>query len=186
MIKAIIFDWTEVIATDGLGDWLTKNFKEFDIGKDNLDDLVNRGEITHEEFLQKISKILGTTPEEIWQGTKKETFINWDLVKIIKNIKQKYKIGLLSNFLAPWLREIIGENNLWNIFDEYIISSEYKMLKPNRDIFQKMLEMLKMSAGEVIFIDDRQVNIDGAERIGIRSILFKNNEQLINDLQKYK
>ena len=60
------------------------------------------------------------------------------------------------------------------------------MLKPNRDIFQKMLEMLKMSAGEVIFIDDRQVNIDGAERIGIRSILFKNSEQLINDLQKYK
>ena len=59
MIKAIIFDWTEVIATDGFGDWLAKDFKDFDIGKDHLDDLVNSGEISHEEFLERISKILG-------------------------------------------------------------------------------------------------------------------------------
>ncbi len=185
MIKAIIFDWTEVIATDGFGDWLAKDFKDFDIGKDHLDDLVNSGEISHEEFLERISKILGTTPGEVWEGTKKETFINWELVEIIKKLKEKYKIGLLSNFTAPWLREIIDKNNLWDLFDEYIISSEHKMIKPNNEIFYKMFEMLKVKPEEAIFVDDREKNTKAGETLGLKTILFKNKEQFLQDLKNF-
>ena len=184
MIKAIIFDWTEVIATDGLGVWLQKNFLDFDIGKDHLDDLVNSGKISHEEFMQILSEKTNVASADIWEGIKKESIVNLDLVNTIIKLKKNYKIGLLSNFTAPWLREIITINNLWYLFDEYIISSDYKMLKPNRDIFEKMLEMFKIDTSEAIFVDDRQINIDGAEKIGIKSILFKKNEQFIKDLQK--
>lgn len=184
MIKAIIFDWTEVIATDGFGNWLKNNFKDLDIGKDRIDDQVNSAEISHDEFMQKLSEKTNITPEDIWEGVKKETFVNWDLVEIIKKLKREYKIGLLSNFTAIWLREIINEYNLWDLFDEYIISSEYKMIKPNPEIFQKMLEKLEISANEAVFIDDRQVNTDAAERVGIKAHLFKNNDQFIKDLQK--
>lgn len=104
------------------------------------------------------------------------------MVSLIKKLKKHYKVALLSNYLYSWLNEILIQNDLYNIFDETLISSAHGMIKPQKEIFQKMLDLLDMKKDEVIFIDDRQENIDGAIKFGIKALPFISPEKLKEDL----
>jgi FMN phosphatase YigB (HAD superfamily) len=44
------------------------------------------------------------------------------------------------------------------------------------------LEHIGTSADETLFIDDRPVNVEGAERVGMRTILFTTNAQFETEL----
>lgn len=186
MIKAIIFDWAGVIGVDGLWVWMKDNVKNLEERRaylNEINDDLDSGRMPHSEFMQYLSKESGKNPEQIWQEVKKEIVINKELVEFIKTLKPKYKVGLLSNFTYPWISEILTENNLWELFDQHVISSEHKIIKPNPEIFHKMLEMLDIKPKEAIFVDDRQMHIDGAGRVGITGILFTNNAKFIEDLK---
>lgn len=43
---------------------------------------------------------------------------------------------------------------------------------------------MQIKAEEAIFIDDKQINIDAANELGIHGITFTSYDQLINDLEK--
>lgn len=115
---------------------------------------------------------------------KAEIVINHELVDYIKQLKTKYTIGLLSNFTHPWLHEILSDNELWELFDHHIISSEHKMIKPNPKIFHKMLGMLEVDASEAIFVDDRQYNVDASNALGIKSFLYADLATFKKDLDQ--
>lgn len=55
------------------------------------------------------------------------------------------------------------------------ISCDDKLRKPDKKAFELILERLKVRPEESIFIDDKQENIDAAEKLGIKTILFENN-----------
>jgi len=188
MIKAIIFDWAGVLAIDGYWVWLKKNIKNIEEHKQffqETSNLVDSAKIPHSEFMKILARESNKTEEQVWKEVRSEIVINKDLVDFIQKLKLKYKIGLLSNFTYPWLQEILTENNLWKLFDKYVISSEYKMIKPNPKMFQKILNLLNIKPKEALFVDDRQMHIDGAKRVGLEGILFINNVQLVKDLKKF-
>ena len=181
MIKAIIFDFAGVIGVDGYWIWFKKNIPDLGSKREyyqKVSEQVDRAIIPHSEFMKMLSKDTGIVEEKIWQEVYEEIVINDELLKLIKQLKKKYKIGLLSNFTFPWLREILANRNLYSYFDQIIISSEHKLLKPEPKIFHKILKMLDVIKKEAVFIDDRQTNVDAANRIGIKSILFSSNEHL--------
>ena len=55
-------------------------------------------------------------------------------------------------------------------FDEVVESCETGMRKPDVEIYRHTLEKLKMAEGDVVFLDDIDSNIVGAEQLGIQSI----------------
>ncbi len=185
MIKAIIFDWAGVIGADGYWVWLRKNIRDLESRRDYFQDIsekVDSAEMLHADFEKKLADISGKSAIEVWQEVKREIVINRELVGIIEKLKSRYKIGLLSNFTYPWLNEILSENNLYKLFDAYIISSEHNVIKPNPDAFKKILNLLNVNAGESVFVDDRQVHVDAANKIGLNGLLYKDNIQLVHDL----
>ena len=48
-----------------------------------------------------------------------------------------------------------------------------------------MLERLKVKANECIYIDDREVNLEPAKKLGMKTILFRNAKQLKKELINY-
>ena len=46
-----------------------------------------------------------------------------------------------------------------------------------------MLKEINQKPEEVIFIDDKETDIEKAKRLGINAILFKNTKRLISDLK---
>ncbi len=59
------------------------------------------------------------------------------------------------------------------------------LVKPDERIYNLILEKLTLEAKECVFIDDRKVNVEGAERVGIKTILFQNVKQLRKKLISY-
>ncbi|MCM1058019.1 MAG: HAD family phosphatase [Firmicutes bacterium] len=57
-------------------------------------------------------------------------------------------------------------------FDGRIVSAECKLIKPQREIYQLLLDAYGLSAEECLFIDDSPLNVEGAYCAGIRGIVF--------------
>lgn len=181
-VRAIIFDWAGVMATEAYWIWVRKNVPD-PSPLISIDQKVDSGEMSHEAFMLLLARVSGKTQAEVWAGVKAEMILNQDLIALIRELKKKYKIGLLSNFTAPWLRDVLDEHKLWDLYDEHIISSEHKLVKPDAKIYKKMLTMLDVAPAEAVFADDRQVNIDAAKKVGMRGFVFTSTEQFMKDLQ---
>lgn len=108
--------------------------------------------------------------------------VNAGLVEIIKKLKQNYKIALLSNYPVH-LRQKLDKQNLTELFDEIIISEEVGYQKPQPEIFMVLCEKLTITPQELIFIDDSKKSLEGASSIGYTPILYRNIEQLEQDLR---
>lgn len=68
--------------------------------------------------------------------------------------------------------------------DGGILSYRDKLIKPQREIYQLLLERYGLKAEESVFLDDTEKNLSGAEKLGIRTILFQSREQAVEDLEK--
>lgn len=58
--------------------------------------------------------------------------------------------------------------------DGRIVSAECRLLKPQREIYQLLLDTYGLWAPECLFIDDSPLNVEGAYCAGIRGIVFDN------------
>lgn len=81
------------------------------------------------------------------------------------------RLALLSN-AAPDFTSYYRHGMLGDLFEQVFVSSELGTLKPDTEIFQALLRGLAVQADEVIFIDNLEQNVRGAESIGISSHLF--------------
>jgi putative hydrolase of the HAD superfamily len=70
---------------------------------------------------------------------------------------------------APWLAP----------FSRKFFSCDLRAVKPEPGAYEAVLEGLAARPDEVVFVDDRPVNIAGAEALGIRSVLFEGPDQLL-------
>ena len=189
MIKAIIFDFGGVITTRGYLLWMKEEIPNFANNKlfyDDLSDKYDLGMITHKEFTRIIAKESGIGKDVIWEKIFNKIKVNNELLKIIDQLKKKYKIALLTNFHHKPLNDLLIKYDLKKYFEFKIISSLQKLHKPDASIFKKTLELLNIKPEEAIFIDDSQKYIDGGNRVGIKSFLFTSNPKLKEDLRNYR
>ena len=187
--KAIIFDCYGVIATPPLFTWynayskrtnkidskLEQVFKKFDL------DILSENDIA-EYFASYESRDKNEIQNEI-----DECFnLDKSLILIIKRLKDLgYKIGLLSNANASFFyRKIFPEHpELKKLFNSIIISSDVKLIKPDPEIYAMSLKDLKIEASEAIFVDDSMSNTEGAEKVGIKAVLYTNSGDFIDQLK---
>jgi epoxide hydrolase-like predicted phosphatase len=111
---------------------------------------------------------------------------NKKLYKIaFKLKKQGYKIGILSD---QWhlSSEVLANKKLTKGFFPVVISSEVGVRKPNLEIYKIFIKKSKCKANEILFIDNREWNLKPAKKLGMNTILFKDNEQTIRDLKKFQ
>ena len=78
------------------------------------------------------------------------------------------ELWLLSNHRHEWLRPVLEAEGLLPLFERVIISSEWSAMKPEPALYAS----LRDSPGvETLFVDDKQENLDVAERFGIGTLL---------------
>ncbi len=182
MIKAIIFDFFDVIRSDPYNAWLRNHGYE---RKGSFSEVVQKfdiGSIDMKGFFDTLSSLSGQPVDTIHKEFDTVAAIDSDVVSILSKLKANYKVGLLTNADSVFLRQILKENNLEQYFDEVVISSEVGYSKPSKEIFDIMLKRLNFDPGEALFIDDSLLHIDGAEAVGIQGIQFQGALKLSKDL----
>lgn len=60
-------------------------------------------------------------------------------------------------------------------FDGIVVSCDVHIIKPDSGIYEHILNKFNLDPAECLFIDDRKENADGARRVGINAVEFKNN-----------
>lgn len=183
MLKVIIFDFFDVIRTDAFKVWLKANGYTLDGEFLSAVQSVDRGDITTDEFLAILGHLTGKSAAVIFDGMEGDVSINTDILSLIERLKGTYKIGLLSNSPSAFLRGILKEHDLERYFDTIVISSEVGFIKPNPEIFHHILSKMNVMPAEALFIDDTNRNVEGAERVGITSLLYKDVPTLERDLR---
>jgi len=90
--------------------------------------------------------------------------------------------GILSNMGDNVLESIEREFKWLDGFDVKVWSYQLGIAKPDPAIYLYILEKLGTQAGATLFLDDKQVNLDAARKLGMQAILFSTVEQLRQDL----
>ena len=105
-----------------------------------------------------------------------------DLIKRLK--KAGYSVYLLSNATPRFFDRYLDIPAL-TLMDGYFISALYKLLKPQREIYEAFCNKFSLEAEECFFIDDMPQNIQGAKDYGMRGFVFKKDiqalEKALND-----
>ena len=178
MIKNIIFDMGGVLidynpekALYGIFDKETADILLKEIFRNQLWADKDRGIVTPEEIM-KIKK--DAIPEAVYEKVCEmvDNFYPYmpvfeQMYDFVKSLKENgYGIYLLSNASSDFHIRREGIPAL-SLFDGVLISADYKLLKPEKEIYEALYKEFNLKPEECFFIDDVQKNIDGARATGM-------------------
>lgn len=189
MIKNIVFDMGNVLLAYTPQDYIKTITKDTVIGEAVLKELfyskewkdLDGGFITEEKAIELVSFRIPKYSKYV-----KKSMDNWHTIltpiegmtEIVTKLKDKgYKIYLLSNTSMRFFK-YKDKVEMFKLFDGFVISSEEKLLKPNKEIFECLCNRYNIEPRECIFIDDLQENIDGAIKYGLQGHLFSGFKEL--------
>ena len=96
-------------------------------------------------------------------------------LRFIQNLSEskKYRLFLLSNtndLHISWIQQNWGmeQYNAFKIcFEQFYLSHEINLRKPNNNIYEFVLTTNKLAPKETLFIDDTKENTDAAKALGM-------------------
>ena len=136
------------------------------------------GEMTADEFRSAIreNSTVSLTDEEVdglWNAMLLE--VPREKLELILHLRGKYMVYLLSNTNSiHW--DYVCKNafnyrgfRVDDYFEETFLSYEMHLAKPDKAIFEKVLEEANLLPEETLFIDDSEANCQAAEELGIHT-----------------
>ncbi len=155
----------------------------FDFGKGVINEY-ETGMVSTSEFFQSLKEFLQLTLsfEEfipIWNDIFWE---NEEVSEIIRSLKGKKRLGLLSNTNPLHFDYILSTFPVIQVFEKWLLSHEVGFKKPAIEIFEKAIEWAGVEPEKMLFIDDLKTHIDVAISLGMRGIHFTSSTQLREEL----
>ncbi len=109
---------------------------------------------------------------------------NSQLFKVAEKLREKgYKTAILSD-QTSFSYEAFKKYNMNKLVDVALWSQKEGIRKPDIKFYKLLLKRLKISAKECVFIDNHDWNLKPARKLGMKTILFKNNKKTIDSLKK--
>jgi glucose-1-phosphatase len=187
-IKNIIFDWGGVITDLNL-DSIVRAFKDLGFHHFGESFIHNRGrnyflrfetgkiketeflkflrkqlspDVTDRQILDAWNSILGDLPADRWN--------------MLVEARKSYRTFLLSNtnslhvsYYTQKIGNLYGQKGFEPLFEKIYYSHQLGMRKPDRDIYEFVLQDSRLKPGETLFIDDNLENIATALELGIKT-----------------
>ncbi len=181
MIKVIAFDFFDVLHTDPQRAWLDEYGFRREGGFADVSDMLDEGNIEHEEYFRRYAELSGKQLDEI-KDFYSSTSVNNDMVELVKSLHGNYRTALVSNAAPEEVRPRLKRHGLAEHLDVTIISGEVGTRKPFAPIFEILIDKVGAKPQEILFIDDNPHNCRGAAKLGIRTHQFKDHGSLIRGL----
>ena len=124
---------------------------------------------------------------------------NWvlfdDAKEVLENLKDRYKLVILSNGDGKQQRKKIEYTGLNKYFSDIVISSEVGYSKPEKEIFEIACKMINSKPENCIMVGDKyKIDIEGSLNAGMHGIWvnrkkeqssFEYQIEELNELSKY-
>jgi putative hydrolase of the HAD superfamily len=195
-VRAVVLDYGEVLCFLPTPDAIARMARVFRIDPQSFLPIYtqsrgpyDRGDLLPEEYWHAFASQAGVTlggdvieelrrwDVEMWSRTN-DPMILW-----LESLRPAgVKTAILSNMPTDMVAHV-RRNFAWiKHFDHQIFSADVRRIKPEPAIYEYSLDVLKLPASDVLFIDDREVNLEQARAAGMRGIRFQSVKQLRDDL----
>lgn len=191
MIKTIVFDLGGVYFDE-------MPFYEYAAEKFGVDKQETK-ELLKKEYYANASD--SKKAGEFWQKFKEKNGIDksaeeikWEfiisrkpkekVVKLIRTLRKKYNILYLSNSNADLHSGLQQVYDFMQDFDGGILSHEKSYWKPDERIYQDIIVMAQCKPEDMIFVDDVDSNLTTARQLGMKTLLFQDENKILEELQK--
>jgi putative hydrolase of the HAD superfamily len=116
--------------------------------------------------------------ERFWHGDR----LDCELVNFIRRLQSFCTTALLSNAWTGARKVLTKSKPCIDAFHISVFSCEIGLMKPDPEIYRRILKLCEVKPEEAIFVDDALENIEAANKLGIHAIQFKNAAQAIQDV----
>ena len=110
--------------------------------------------------------------------------VNEELVNWIESKRDNYVISLLTNNTSSLDKVLKEKFQIEHLFDFIFNSAEIGIAKPNPKVYHHVLEKTKTEPKNCLFVDDSKENVKTAKELGIKSILFQNNNDFFDKINR--
>lgn len=197
-IKALLFDMGGVVLTVDFGQvfksWaeittldeaeLKSRFK-----MDTPYQQHEKGTITASQFFEhqrSTLELTGSDSEIVagWNAIfESEIAENLDAIDLVRNKIPTY--GFTNTNLTHQLYWEHHFPRVRNTFKKLFVSSEIGLRKPDAEAFHHVLNEISVKPEELLFFDDSEENIVGAEELGIKTVLVTDSASVISALKDF-
>jgi putative hydrolase of the HAD superfamily len=195
-IRGVVFDIGGVLEYTPYTGWWERWHERLGLEADAIDiRLMERGldgglgTCTEAAWLNGLREITGMNQSQmdefmsdLWEeylGT-----LNVELVEYVRGLRPRFQTGILSNSFLGAREKEQEHYGFEDLVDVLIYSHEVGLAKPDRRIYELTCERLGLKPEEIVFVDDVDGNIEGARAVGMRGILFKDNGQVIGEIEE--
>lgn len=189
--KAVLFDYGNVLCmnqlesdVEAMADCLQIELSRFKTFYWQLRDEYDVGAYDGREYWTRIAKKGGhdITPEQLQKCIEYDN-VGWSRPNLVmarwaESLRKSGLVTAIVSNMPSDIREHLRYLEWMPEFSQYTYSCETKSVKPAADIYLHCLNQIQLRPNEVFFLDDRQMNIDGAKQVGIDSYVFTTAEDL--------
>jgi 2-haloacid dehalogenase len=187
-LGGVLIDWNpkhlyrKILKSEEEVDWFLEN-----VCTSEWNDQQDAGRSFEEATKELISKHPGWEEAIMaWYGRWQETIKGpiEETVAILESIKEskRFRLYALTNWSAETFPWALDNFSFLHWFEGIVVSGVEKTRKPFPDFYQILFDRYKVNPATAIFIDDNIKNIDGAQKIGLPTIHFKDPSLLRNQL----
>ena len=142
-------------------------FSDFEVGK-----------ISDQEFISDLKKMMEVdVSDQVIMDAWDALLLNFpqERIRLLDVLKRKYRLFLFSNTNALHLKKVqsiyrneFGSGSLEDHFEKTYYSHLIHLRKPDAASFEYIIRENNLDPAATMFVDDAQVNVDGANAAGLK------------------
>ena len=101
---------------------------------------------------------------------------------VLKTLKKKFKLAILSNGTPSLLNELVNSNNLNNIFNDLFSIEQVGVYKPDSKVYDIPINKYQIQRDEVVFLSANTWDVSGAGNYGYKAIWINRNNNIFDNL----
>ncbi len=148
---------------------------------------LDRGTLGREDAIRRAAQRTGIDAAEL---TRLLIAVPPSLVPIPQTVEllfrlkaQGHPLYCLSNMHVASIEHLEREQRFFEVFTGRVISCRLNLCKPEPAIYRHALQTYGLRAEDTVFIDDVEVNIEAAAKVGLRTVQFRDAAQCERELR---
>lgn len=197
MIKAVTFDLDGVYFVNGKENFIKNLGIRFGISEDEakrvflrsdeMNNLYKTGKMTDKDFWTfaalewKIDLDWQQLPKLMIEGYEVDTRV----VETVKQVRKNgYKTLICSSNFPARINGLQERFGFLDDFDTWALSYEVGFNKPDKRLYEALVEKSGFEAGEIVYSDDDEVRAGVAKEVGLSAFVYQSFDQFVGELRK--
>lgn len=195
MIQGITFDLDGVYFINGKSNFIANlgklgvsetEAKRVFLKSDQMNKFYKEGKMTDQEYWTwalaewKLKMSVDEIVKLLIDGYE----INPPVIEVLKRVRKNgYKILACTNNFPARINGLHGRFRFLNDFDVAVFSYAVGASKPDKKIFQALIDKSGLKGEEIVFADDNNDNLAGATALGIKTFFYEGFDKFLIDLK---